>query len=167
LNIKMHSKLKSAVQLVHSGIQVVRGSMGDQTSQPCESVVDVNKLGGRSMIGPDVKIQGKLVSDEDLVIQGQVKGSIRAKAKHVTVGVNGQLNADILANRVKIEGAVVGDIIGGEKVIIAKTGNVIGNIQAPRVNLEDGAKFKGSIEMDPQAVVPAGFQATPKTETLE
>lgn len=48
-----------------------------------------------------------------------------------------------------IEGIVKGDISGTEKVVISKTGNVLGNIQSPRVTLEDGAKFKGSIEMDP------------------
>ena len=53
------------------------------------------------------------------------------------------------ASTVRIEGSVRGDIHGGEKVIIARTGNVRGNITAPRVTLEDGAIFKGSIDMDP------------------
>lgn len=57
---------------------------------------------------------------------------------------------------VRIEGTVKGDISGVEQVVISKTGNVHGNIQSPRVTLEDGAKFKGSIEMDPgdQVVLP-------------
>ena len=49
----------------------------------------------------------------------------------------------------RIEGSVKGDILGGEKVIIERKGNVLGNIDSPRVSLEDGAKFKGSITMDP------------------
>ncbi len=57
--------------------------------------------------------------------------------------------ADIKAKTVKIEGEVAGDVTGSEKVVIAKSGRVRGNIVAPRVTLEDGAIFKGSIDMDP------------------
>lgn len=106
-------------------------------------------LGGVAMIGPTVVIEGKLSSDEDLIIEGTVSGSISAKGHEVTVGLAGKLKADISAKVVRIEGSVQGDISGLEKVIISKTGNVLGNIDAPRVTLEDGAKFKGSIEMDP------------------
>jgi len=101
------------------------------------------------MIGPTVVIEGKVVSGEDLLIEGNVSGSISAKGHEVTVGAAGKLKADISAKVVRVEGSVQGDISGVEKVIISKTGNVLGNIDAPRVTLEDGAKFKGSIEMDP------------------
>lgn len=101
------------------------------------------------MIGPGVKIEGQITSDENLVVEGKVNGSIIAKNHEVTVGKSGSLNANISANVVSVEGMVKGDISGAEKVVISKTGNVLGNIQSPRVTLEDGAKFKGSIEMDP------------------
>lgn len=110
------------------------------------------------MIGSGVNIQGDLISEEDLVIQGQINGSITAEASEVMVGVEGRLTACIRARVVKIEGKVTGDITAIEKVIVAKTGDVIGNIQAPRVNLEDGAKFKGSIEMDPDYPVASPSQ---------
>jgi cytoskeletal protein CcmA (bactofilin family) len=57
--------------------------------------------------------------------------------------------ANLTANVVRIDGEVNGDIVGVEKVVITKTGKVQGNIVGPRVTLEDGAKFKGSIDMDP------------------
>jgi len=101
------------------------------------------------MIGSTVVIDGNITSAEDLIIEGKVSGTITAAGHEVTVGQAGQLNANISAKIVRIEGKVEGDISGGEKVIISKTGNVLGNIDAPRVTLEDGAKFKGSIEMDP------------------
>ena len=101
------------------------------------------------MIGSTVVIDGNITSAEDLIIEGKVSGTITATGHEVTVGQAGQLNANISAKIVRIEGKVEGDISGGEKVIISKTGNVLGNIDAPRVTLEDGAKFKGSIEMDP------------------
>ena len=101
------------------------------------------------MIGATVKIKGDIQSDENLVIEGKVDGTITAKSHEITVGSSGELKANITAKVVKIEGKVQGDVFGGEKVIISKTGNVRGNIVAPRVTLEDGAKFKGSIDMDP------------------
>ena len=69
--------------------------------------------------------------------------------KDLTVGQSGHVKADVKASVVKIDGEVQGDIAGAEKVIVSKTGKVQGNIVAPRVTLEDGAKFKGSIDMDP------------------
>jgi len=113
------------------------------------SVKSPYSVGGKAMIGSTVVIEGQITSGEDLVVEGNVFGTITAKEHEVTIGKSGQLKADIVAKVVRVEGNVQGDISGGEKVIIANTGNVLGNIDAPRVTLEDGAKFKGSIEMDP------------------
>mgnify|MGYP000601289758 FL=1 len=101
------------------------------------------------MIGPSIKIKGEVSGDEDLLIQGQVEGTVSLKNNEVIVGESGQVSADILAKTIKIDGKVTGDITGTENVVISKLGNVRGNIIAPRVLLEDGAKFKGSIDMDP------------------
>lgn len=120
-----------------------------------------------SMIGADVKIEGSIVSEESLLIEGVVNGSITAKQAEIRVGKSGTLTADIAAKIVRIEGIVKGDICGGEKVIIASTGNVLGNIDSPRVSLEDGAKFKGSITMDPDEKtvtdLPVGSKPTVKS----
>ena len=101
------------------------------------------------MIGPSIEIKGTVTGDEDLVIQGKVEGSIELGAHEVTVGESGKVNADITARTVRIDGEVAGDVRGHEKVVISKSGNVRGNIVAPRMTLEDGAIFKGSIDMDP------------------
>jgi len=101
------------------------------------------------VIGPSIKIKGEVSGDEDLVIRGTVEGSIDLAAHEVTVGESGKVKADIKGRTVIVNGEVTGDITGGEKVIIAKTGHVRGNIIAPRMTLEDGAVFKGSIDMDP------------------
>jgi cytoskeletal protein CcmA (bactofilin family) len=101
------------------------------------------------MIGSSIVIKGTVSGDEDLVIQGKVEGTIELGKNEVTVGESGNVAADINAKTVRIDGAVTGDVAGGEKVVISKSGNVRGNIVAPRVTLEDGAVFKGSIDMDP------------------
>lgn len=119
------------------------------TSSKSNNVTSDSVSGASAMIGPGVKIKGQITSDEKLVIEGKVDGGITAKSHEVIVGKSGVLNADISAKVVRVDGRVKGDICGGDNVVISKTGNVLGNIQSPRVSLEDGAKFKGSIEMDP------------------
>ncbi len=79
----------------------------------------------------------------------QTNGTVSVRNKDLTVGQSGQVTANVTARVVRIDGTVKGDITGVEKVTISKTGKVQGNIVAPRVTLEDGAKFKGSIDMDP------------------
>lgn len=101
------------------------------------------------MIGPSIHIKGTVTGGEDLLIQGKVEGTIDLGDHEVAVGQSGKVTADIKAKTVKIEGEVAGDVTGSEKVVIAKSGRVRGNIVAPRVTLEDGAIFKGSIDMDP------------------
>ena len=101
------------------------------------------------MIGPSIVIKGTVTGDEDLLVQGKVEGAIELGNHEVTVGQSGQVKADIQAKVVRIDGEVAGDVEGSEKVVISKSGNVRGNIVAPRVTLEDGAIFKGSIDMDP------------------
>jgi len=110
------------------------------------------------MIGPSITIKGEVTGEEDLLIHGRVEGTINLSGNQVSVGESGQVCADIQAKVVKIDGKVTGDITGIEKVVISKSGNVHGNIVAPRVTLEDGAIFKGSIDMDPASAV---FAKTP------
>ncbi|HEY7776398.1 MAG TPA: polymer-forming cytoskeletal protein, partial [Kineobactrum sp.] len=101
------------------------------------------------MIGSSIYIKGTVTGEEDLVIQGKIDGTIDLGDFEVSVGESGKVTADIKARVVRIDGEVAGDVSGSEKVVIAKSGRVRGNIVAPRVTLEDGAIFKGSIDMDP------------------
>ncbi|MFP6837650.1 MAG: polymer-forming cytoskeletal protein [Pseudomonadales bacterium] len=118
------------------------------------------------MIGPTIKIKGDVSGDEDLIIEGTVDGSIELSGHDLTVGQSGHVQANLIATTVRVEGQVTGDITGSEKVIVSKSGRAQGNIVAPRVTLEDGAKFKGSIDMDPginkpaKVVEPKGTQTT-------
>ena len=120
-----------------------------------------------AMIGPTIKIKGDVTGDENLIIEGKVEGTVDLHSSDLTVGHSGEVHANVTANRVRIDGEVKGDVSGIEKVVISKTGRVQGNIVGPRVTLEDGAKFKGSIDMDPTAVklVPAEPKAAGKAHT--
>ena len=111
----------------------------------------VNEPTSRSsaLIGPTISIKGDIAGEENLIIEGRVEGTVSLKAKDLTIGQSGRVVANVTANVVRIDGEVKGDITGVEKVVLSKTGKVHGNIVGPRVTLEDGAKFKGSIDMDP------------------
>jgi len=111
-----------------------------------------HKSSTQAAIGSSIVIKGEITGKEDLLIDGKVEGSIHLKGHNVMIGQSGQIKANIDAKLIVIEGELHGDVNGEEKVIIRETGNVHGNIVSPRVTLEDGALFKGSIEMEPQTI---------------
>ena len=103
---------------------------------------------GSSIIGPSILVQGDMTGDEDLVIQGRIEGSISLKKNLVTIGKDGRVNATVTAQIIRVEGTVEGELRGREQIIVTRTGSVSGNLVAPRVTLEDGCRFKGSIDME-------------------
>lgn len=118
-------------------------------------------------IGRSIRINGDLEGEEDLRIDGEVNGTVRLKKNAVIIGRDGKIQADVYAKSVEVEGVVEGDLFGAEKVSIRQSATVQGNITAPRVSLEDGARFKGSIEMDPEAVQSALGDAAVVTPALK
>ena len=102
-----------------------------------------------AVIGPSITVKGDVIGEEDLVIEGRVEGEIKVNRHAVTVGRNGRIKADIHAKSIQVEGEVLGNLWGDEAVVIRRTGKVNGNVTAPRVTLEDGSTFRGSIDMQP------------------
>lgn len=121
---------------------------GSRTPATTPKTPSYERSTGLATIGPSIYIKGDLTGEEDLVIQGNVEGTINLKQNNLTIGQDGNINANIFARSVTVEGTLKGDIYGEEKVVIKKSGNVNGNVTAPRVSLEDGARFKGSMDMD-------------------
>ena len=121
-----------------------------------------------AVIGRTIVIKGDISGDEDLVVEGKIEGNVNLHAHELSVGKSGVVTADINAKAVRIEGEVQGDIVGNDVVTIAKSGNVRGNIVSPRMTLEDGAKFKGSIDMDPgeAASASASYKAPDKAQRV-
>lgn len=101
----------------------------------------------QAMIGSKVKITGDIESAEDLLIEGEVNGTVTLAENELVVGNAGRVHADIEAKVIRVEGEVRGDVTGRERVVITASGSVEGNLTAPRVMLEDGGRFKGSIDM--------------------
>lgn len=113
-------------------------------------------------IGQSVQIKGELTGNEDLTIEGTVDGKIFVKDHSLTIGANGRINAEVHAKTVHVVGTVNGNITADDKVEIAPSGTVNGDIRAPRVSISDGAKFKGAIDMDRKG---ASAQAPISTST--
>lgn len=101
-----------------------------------------------AMIGPSVSIRGEVSGQENLRIQGRIEGKVSLRGQDVTVGKSGKVQADIHAKGIRVEGEVVGDLYGEQEIIIEASGQVTGNLVAPRVILENGSRFKGSIDME-------------------
>lgn len=112
-----------------------------------------------SVIGPTLKFRGELSAKEDLIIEGEIEGTIAHHEKNLTVGKEGRVKADINARSVEIIGRVEGDIHSEEVVKLAQSADVQGNIFCSRIIMEDGAQFIGSIDMSqakkPKAVPPS------------
>jgi cytoskeletal protein CcmA (bactofilin family) len=119
---------------------------------------------GAAVIGPSITVKGDVIGEEDLVVDGRVEGEIKVNRHSVTVGRNGRIKADIHAKSIQVEGEVLGNLWGDEAVVIRRTGKVQGNVTAPRVTLEDGSTFRGSIDMQPPENSESRKQAPAKAD---
>ncbi len=124
------------------------------------------KGGGPAMIGPSITIKGDVSGDEDLIIQGRIEGKVDLAQHNVTIGEDGRVKADVHGRTVIVEGEVEGDLRAQEQIILRHTAKVQGSIAAPRVSLEDGAVFRGGIEMDAsgKSWKQSDVKAAPKSE---
>lgn len=104
----------------------------------------------RAIIGASIELTGELTGAEDLLVEGRVQGKIRLPQNAVTVGAKGRVSADVQARVVEIEGEMDGQLAAEELIVLRKSAKVRGDLTAPRVVIEDGAKFKGTIDMEPK-----------------
>jgi cytoskeletal protein CcmA (bactofilin family) len=114
-------------------------------------------------IGKSLHVKGELSGSEDIVIEGKVEGKISLSGYNVTIGETGRVAAELHAKIVVIAGLVHGNVVAGDKVEVAATGTMMGDIRAPRVVLIDGCRFKGSIDMESNKSVTTGTAAAQTT----
>jgi cytoskeletal protein CcmA (bactofilin family) len=101
----------------------------------------------RAVIGRSISIVGEVKGKEDLLIQGQIEGTVDLREQSVTIGSEGEVKADITGRVVAVDGQVEGNLHAEEQVILRSSARVQGDITAPRVVLEDGARFRGLVDM--------------------
>ena len=103
-----------------------------------------------SILGPTVRIKGELTASEDLVIHGQIEGSI-GPAPRVTIGPDAHVKAGVIADVIVVEGRIDGDLKAQVSIAVRPSANVRGNLEAPVVNIAEGATFNGGVKMEPAA----------------
>ncbi len=132
------------------------------TTPPTKSSAPANVGESRPMdnlanIGKSLQVKGELTGNEDLTIEGKVDGKIYLKDHKLTIGPNGRVKADVQAKSIVVAGKLDGNVAADDRVEITATGTMKGDVVAPRVVLADGARFKGSVDMESKgAAVPTG-----------
>jgi cytoskeletal protein CcmA (bactofilin family) len=117
---------------------------------------------GPAIIGKSVMIKGQIFSREDLTIDGEIDGSVELHEHRLTVGPNGKLQAGVKAREVVVLGTIHGNVEASDKIDIRKDAKLVGDIKTARIVIEDGAYFKGSIDIVRPEVGRAGAPAQPK-----
>ncbi|HVW76041.1 MAG TPA: polymer-forming cytoskeletal protein [Alloacidobacterium sp.] len=130
----------------------------------------------QATIGKSLIIKGEVTGSESLYIDGKVEGSINLPGNRVTVGRNGQVTANISAREIVVLGKVRGNVNASDRVDIRSEGSLSGDVVAQRISIEDGAFFKGGIDIrkpgnekadaKPNSVSAASSQESTKTVTV-
>jgi len=122
--------------------------------------------GDQATIGKGLFIKGEINGSESLFIDGKVEGTVNLPGNRVTIGRNGQVSANITAREIVVLGKVRGNVSATDRVDIRAEGSLSGDVAAARISIEDGAFFKGGIDIrKPEAkAAPSTGQATPIAE---
>lgn len=129
-------------------------------SEPPRSPSATDRGGAR--VGPGLRVQGEISGAEDLQIDGTVDGHVKLGDRRLTVGATAKVTADVEAREVVVFGNVKGNLHAKDRIEIKKDGSVVGDLTTARIMIEDGAYFKGSIEIN-RGGVESGAAAQPRT----
>ena len=108
-----------------------------------KSVIDERRI--TAWIGKSLTVQGRVISSQDLTIEGQVEGTIELGDHALMVGAGAGIKADLVAKTITISGAVTGNVTASDKVELRATGSVDGDIVAPRLIMVEGAVINGAV----------------------
>lgn len=100
-----------------------------------------------TVIGAGITIEGEVTTDEDVVVEGTIRGKLTAK-EAVTVAAGAVVEADVEGGSLHVAGAITGNIVCGDRVDLQTGAKVVGNVRAARITIADGAQFKGNVDMD-------------------
>jgi len=114
-------------------------------------------------LGASLHVKGEISGNEDLLIDGSVEGLVQLDERKLTVGATAKVTADIIAREVVVYGTVKGNLRAKDRIEIKRDGSVIGDLTTSRISIEDGAYFKGSIEIDKSAEKESAHGAFAKT----
>lgn len=102
---------------------------------------------GSTVIGSGLTIEGEVSTDDDIVIEGTLRGKLQATGR-VSIEGGGHVEADVHASAVSVGGQLTGMVVAGERVDVLAGGKLVGDVKAARFTIADGASFKGNVDMD-------------------
>ena len=123
--------------------------------RPSEPQRESALRGGIATVGKNLVVKGNVSGGEDLYVDGELEGSVELKDNNITIGPNGRVSANLHARDIVVLGRLKGNVRAVERLEIRKTGSLIGDIVTARVVIEDGAYFKGSIDIQKGTVAAA------------
>jgi len=119
---------------------------------------------GSAALGKNVTVKGQIFAREDLTIDGEVEGTVECHEHRLTIGPNARVQASLKAREIVIQGSIQGNVDASEKIDIKKEAKLVGDIKTSRIVIEDGAYFKGSIDISktPPVKGPQQLQSQPE-----
>jgi cytoskeletal protein CcmA (bactofilin family) len=108
-------------------------------------------VGSGARLGASIRVKGEVSGNEDLHVDGTVEGLIQLDDRKLTVGMSAKVTADVVAREIVVYGSVKGNLRARDRIEIKKDGSVVGDLTTARIMIEDGAYFKGAIEIDRNA----------------
>src|SRR5271163_1580663 len=119
-----------------------------KTMAPNDPTYPNTGSGNTARLGSSLHVKGEITGNEDLLIDGTVEGLVQLEDRKLTVGASAKVTADVIAREVVVYGNVKGNLRARDRIEIKKDGSVVGDLTTARISIEDGAYFKGSIEID-------------------
>ncbi len=119
-----------------------------KTMAPVDSTYPGTTGGSTARLGASLHIKGEITGNEDLQIDGSVEGLVQLEDRKLTVGASARVTADLIAREIQVYGNVKGNLRARDRIEIKKDGSVVGDLTTARIMIEDGAYFKGSIEIE-------------------
>jgi cytoskeletal protein CcmA (bactofilin family) len=111
------------------------------------TALKIDSMSANATVGKSVVIKGQIVSREDLIIQGEIEGTIEIGKHRLTIASDGLVRADVKARELEVIGSMQGTIEAVEKVYVRNGANVVGDIHSAGIIIEDGAQIKGGIDL--------------------
>jgi len=122
--------------------------MSTTPTRPHETAFDTHRgTGGPAILGKSVVVKGQIFGREDLTIDGECEGTVELQEHRLTIGPNGKVQASVKAREVVVVGSLHGNVETRDKIVIRKDAKLVGDIKTARIEIEDGAYFKGNIDI--------------------
>jgi cytoskeletal protein CcmA (bactofilin family) len=141
---------KSVNPIINQSPKPAPASWEEKPAMSTDAMRPLNATSDRASarLGSSLHVKGEISGSEDLLIDGSVEGLIQLDERKLTVGATAKVTADIIAREVVVYGTVKGNLRAKDRIEIKKDGSVNGDLTTSRIMIEDGAYFKGSIEID-------------------